>query len=218
MRTLIVIACVPGCVSAGAADVIAVYRRAFQIDPQLREAKAHRRAAIEAKPQAQAELLPQNLAGSSAMREHDCGAASTTVPLISEPGGAVSSRVRQAVCLQRAAKERVERVARATERLARDSYLGMVTDASRIKALRQAVGSNGIALGTTEAGFEAGTRPAVHVLPARRLRVQNRANFSRSRYDYPINVLKLQQAAGILSEQSLSSVNTLLRESPPPVP
>jgi outer membrane protein len=133
-------------------------------------------------------------------------------------GGAVSSRVRQAVYLQRAAKERVERVARATERTARDSYLGVVSDASRIKALRQAVQSNGIALQATEAAYEAGARPAIDVLQARRLWVQTRANFSRSRYDYLINVLKLQQAAGILSEQSLSSVNSLLRELPPPVP
>ena len=51
-----------------------------------------------------------------------------------------------------------------------------------------------------------------------RLWVQTRANFARSRYDYLINVLNLQQAARILSDQSLSSVNTLLREPPPPVP
>ena len=61
-------------------------------------------------------------------------------------------------------------------------------------------------------------RPAADDLQARRLWVQTGANFSHSRYDYLINVPKLQQAAEILSEQSLSSVNTLLRESPPPVP
>jgi outer membrane protein len=133
-------------------------------------------------------------------------------------GGAVSSRVRQAVYLQRAAKERVERVARATERAARDSYLGVVSEAARIKALRQAVESNGIALQAAEAAYESGAQPAVDVLQARQLWVQTRANFSRSRYDYLINVLKLQQAAGILSDQSLSSVNALLREPPPPVP
>jgi outer membrane protein len=139
-----------------------------------------------------------------------------TFPIYS--GGAVSSRVRQAVYLQRAAKERVERVARATERGARDSYLGVVSEAARIKALRQALESSGAALEATEAAYEAGTRPAVDVLQARRLWVQTRANFSHSRYDYLINVLKLQQAAGILSDQSLGSVNALLREAPPPVP
>jgi hypothetical protein len=59
---------------------------------------------------------------------------------------------------------------------------------------------------------------AFDALQARRLWVQTRANYSRSRYDYLINVLKLQQAAAIISEQGLSSVNALLRESPPPVP
>jgi outer membrane protein TolC len=39
----------------------------------------------------------------------------------------------------------------------------VVSEASQIKALRQAVGSNGIALGATESGFDAGTRPAVDV-------------------------------------------------------
>ncbi len=75
-----------------------------------------------------------------------------------------------------------------------------------------------IALGATETGLEGGAGAAADYLRARRLRVQTRANFSHSRYDYRINVLKLQQAAGILPEQSLSSVNTLLREPPPPVP
>ena len=88
---LILIACLLGCVSAGAADLIADYRCALQNNPQLREAEANRLAAIEAK--AQAVLLPLILASSSALREHDSGASSTTVPLISEPGGAPVGRV-----------------------------------------------------------------------------------------------------------------------------
>ncbi len=94
---LILIACLLGCVSAGAADLIADYRRALQNDPQLREAEANRLAAIEAKPQAQAVLLPQILASSSALREHDSGASSTTVPLISETGGAPVGQFRYGV-------------------------------------------------------------------------------------------------------------------------
>ncbi|MFI4891106.1 MAG: TolC family outer membrane protein [Steroidobacterales bacterium] len=131
-------------------------------------------------------------------------------------GGAVASQVRQAVYLQRAAKERVERIARATERATRDSYLGVLSESSRVKALRQAVDSNSVALESTEAGYEAGTRSAVDVLQSRRLWVQARTNYARSRYDYLINVLKLQQAAGILSEQSLGSINSGLKEPPAP--
>jgi outer membrane protein len=44
--------------------------------------------------------------------------------------------------------------------------------------------------------------------------VQAQTDYSRSRYDYMINVIKLQQAAGILSEQSLQRLNALLTESP----
>ena len=135
-----------------------------------------------------------------------------TFPLYS--GGMVSSQVRQAVYQHRAAKERVERVARQTEHDARDSYLGVLSEISRVKALRRAVESNATALNATEAGYEAGTRTAVDVVESRRLWIQAQTDYSRSRYDYMINVLKLQQAAGILSLQSLNRLNTLLKEQP----
>jgi outer membrane protein len=143
-----------------------------------------------------------------------------TFPLYS--GGMVSSQVRQAVYQHRAAQERVERVARQTEHDARDAYLGVLSEISRVKALRRAVESNATALTATQAGYEAGTRTAVDVLESRRLWIQAQTDYSRSRYDYMINVLKLQQAAGILSEQSLDKLNSLLKEQPlasdPPPP
>jgi outer membrane protein len=135
-----------------------------------------------------------------------------TFPLYS--GGMVSSQVRQAVYQQRAAKERVERVARQTEHDARDSYLGVLSEISRVKALRRAVESNATALNATESGYEAGTRTAVDVLESRRLWIQAQTDYSRSRYDYMINMLKLQQAAGILSAQSLNRLNALLKDQP----
>jgi outer membrane protein len=138
-----------------------------------------------------------------------------TIPIYS--GGAISSQVRQAVYQHRAAKERVERVARQTEHDARDAYLGVLSEISRVKALRRAVESNTIALNATEAGYEAGTRTAVDVLASRRQWVQAQTDYSRSRYDYMINVLHLQQAAGILSEQSLHRLNGLLTDTPPPL-
>src|ERR1700733_12045680 len=139
-----------------------------------------------------------------------------TFPLYS--GGMVSSRVRQAVYQHRAAKERVERVARQTEHDARDSYLGVLSEISRVKALRRAVESNATSLRATESGYEAGTRTAVDVLQSRQLWVQAQTDYPRSRYDYMLNVIKLQQAAGTLSQQSLEKINSLLRDSPPPAP
>jgi outer membrane protein len=133
-------------------------------------------------------------------------------------GGYVSSQVRQAVYQHRAAKERVERVARQTEHDARDSYLGVLSEISRVKALRRAVESNATSLRATESGYEAGTRTAVDVLQSRQLWVQAQTDYSRSRYDYMLNVLKLQQAAGTLSQQSLERINSLLQDTPVPPP
>jgi outer membrane protein len=136
-----------------------------------------------------------------------------SIPIYS--GGMVQSQVRQAVYLHRAAKERVERVARQTEHDARDAYLGVLSEISHVKALRRALESNATALNATESGYEAGTRTAVDVLESRRLWIQARTDYSRSRYDYMINVVKLQQAAGILSEQTLTRLNALLKDEAP---
>jgi outer membrane protein len=136
-----------------------------------------------------------------------------SIPIYS--GGMVSSQVRQAVYLHRAAKERVERVARQTEHDARDAYLGVLSEISHVRALSRALESNTTALNATESGYEAGTRTAVDVLESRRLWIQARTDYSRSRYDYMINVIKLQQAAGTLSEQTLTRLNSLLKDEPP---
>ena len=53
------------------------------------------------------------------------------------------------------------------------------------------------------------------MLQSRQQWVQAQTDYSRSRYDYMINMIKLQQAAGILSEQSLQRINALLTENPP---
>jgi outer membrane protein len=135
------------------------------------------------------------------------------IPIYS--GGMVSSQVRQAVYQHRAAKERLERVARQTEHDARDAYLGVLSEISHVQALRRALESNATALNATESGYEAGTRTAVEVLDSRRQWIQAQTDYSRSRYDYMVNVVKLQQAAGILSEQTLTSLNHLLNDSQP---
>src|SRR6202167_3250428 len=136
-----------------------------------------------------------------------------SIPIYS--GGMVSSQVRQAVYQHRATKERVERVARQTEHDARDAYLGVLSEISHVHALRRALESNATALNATESGYEAGTRTAVEVLESRRLWIQAQTDYSRSRYDYMVNVVKLQQAAGILSEQTLTILDRLLEDSRP---
>ncbi len=128
-----------------------------------------------------------------------------SVPLFT--GGLTSSRVKEAVYLHRAAREALERVARETERQTRDAYLGVLSEISRVQALRQALESSSTAVKATEAGFEVGTRTTVDVLDARRNLLQAETNYARSRYDYILNVLRLKQAAGILNVQDLEEVD-----------
>jgi outer membrane protein len=132
-----------------------------------------------------------------------------TFPIYS--GGGTSSRVRQQVYLQRAARERLERTARETERQTRDSYLGVLSEISRVKALKQALESSQTALQATEAGFDVGTRTTVDVLDARRQLFDAQTNFARSRYDYLLDVISLKQAAGTLSRNDMEQISGWLK-------
>lgn len=136
-----------------------------------------------------------------------------SVPLFS--GGAAQSRVRQSEYQWQAARERFTRVSRETERLARDAYLGVISEMSRVTALRQALESSQTALKATEAGYEVGTRTAVDVLDARKTLVQAQTNYSRSRYDYIINVLNLKLAAGTLDRAAVEEINGWLEKDAP---
>ena len=131
-------------------------------------------------------------------------------------GGATSSRVREAVYLHRASRENLQRVTRETERQARDAYLGVLSEISRVKALERAVESNQTALEATEAGFEVGTRTIVDVLNAQFQLFNAEVNYRQSRYDYLLNVMRLKQAAGNLAVQDLEALEPFLesRKSP----
>ena len=139
---------------------------------------------------------------------------SVSVPIWSS--GGTQSRVRQSSYRWQAAKQRLERVSRETERTARDAYLGVVSEMSRVQALKQALESSATALRATEAGYDVGTRTAVDVLAARQQLVGAQTTYARSRYDYMLNVLRLKQAAGILDRKALEDVNTSLETPPAP--
>ncbi|MGH8284666.1 MAG: TolC family outer membrane protein [Steroidobacteraceae bacterium] len=139
-----------------------------------------------------------------------------TMPIFS--GGLTTSQTRQSRFRWIAARERLQRVSRETERLARDSYLGVISEIARVQALRQAQESSQTALKATEAGYEVGTRTAVDVLDARRTLVQAQTNYARSRYDYLLNVFRLRQAAGNLDGATVSEINAWLAETAPPAP
>lgn len=144
----------------------------------------------------------------------DSIALQLSIPIFT--GGGTSSRVREAVYLHRASREQLQRVTRETERQARDAYLGVLSEISRVQALKQAVASSRTALEATQAGFDVGTRTIVDVLNSQFALYAAITNYEQSRYDYILNVLRLKQAAGTLQVQDLEEVDRWLtdRKSP----
>jgi outer membrane protein len=145
---------------------------------------------------------------------NDSIALQLSLPLFA--GGATSSRVREAVYLHRAAREQLQRVTRETERAARDSYLGVRAEKSRVDALKQAVASSQTALEATQAGFEVGTRTIVDVLNSQFTLYRAITNYEQARYDYLLNVLRLKQAGGTLQVQDLEMIDQFLIERKTP--
>jgi outer membrane protein len=125
-------------------------------------------------------------------------------------GGGVSSRVREAVYLHRASREVLQRVTRETDRQTRDSYLGVLAEISRVKALEQAVASARTALDATQAGFDVGTRTIVDVLISQQNLYRSITNYQQARYDYILNYMRLKQAAGMLQIQDLETLEPYL--------
>ena len=139
-----------------------------------------------------------------------------TVPLFT--GGLTQSKVRQAEYLWIAAKEGVVQSSRATERQARDAYLGVISGIAHVQALRQALESNQTALKATEAGYEVGTRTSVDLVTARKNLVQAQTNYAVARYDYIVSVLTLRLAAGNLDRPELVAINNWLTAAAPTSP
>jgi len=126
-------------------------------------------------------------------------------------GGAKNSRISQALALKRQSEEVYEQLKRNTESQVRNSFRGVITDISRVRALKQAVISAESALSAAEAGYEVGTRTTVDVLAARRNLFDAQRNHARARYNYILNTFTLRQAAGVLSVEDLQNLDNWLK-------
>ena len=118
-------------------------------------------------------------------------------------GGIVSSRTTQAVHQLDVAERDVESELRATERLTRSAFNNVSSSSARINALHQAVIASESAVEARTEGYQAGINTNIDVLDAQRDLFRAQRDHLRSRYDYVLNILRLKQAAGTLSENDL---------------
>ena len=122
-------------------------------------------------------------------------------------GGGTYSRTKQAEFDYQREKENLIKIKRAVTRQVRNAYRGVESSVSRAHALQATVKSSESALEATEAGFEVGTRTMVDVLAEQRNLYRSKRDYSRSRYEYLINIIKLKEASGSLTEADLQQIN-----------
>ncbi len=125
-------------------------------------------------------------------------------------GGIVSSRVREAVKLHSRTKDELELETRAVQRQTFSTYDGVLTDISKIEALKKSVEAYELGVEAKSIGFESGLTNSLTVLDAERDLFFARSEYARARYGYVLNGLRLKRAVGVLSAMDLEKVNAYL--------
>ncbi len=132
-------------------------------------------------------------------------ALSMTLPIYQ--GGFTNSRTREARALAEQAREDLLNQRLTVSRDTRNLFQRVATDVVRVGARMKAIASSESALEATETGYEVGTRNIVDVLQAQQRLYASQFDYADSRYNYVIDLMRLQQAAGILGEQHLTELN-----------
>jgi outer membrane protein len=126
-------------------------------------------------------------------------------------GGAISSRVREAVDKQEKARYDLDNARRQSALDARQAFLGVVSGDAQVKALRQALVSSESQLESTKLGLEVGVRTRVDVLNAQQLVYSTERDLAAARYQTLLAGLKLKAAAGSLGVDDLKALDALLQ-------
>ena len=125
-------------------------------------------------------------------------------------GGAVNSRVRQAIANHEKARFDVENQIRTAAQNARQFYLGVTNGLAQVRALEAALISSKTSLDSNKLGYEVGVRINIDVLNAQQQLFTTQRDLYKSRYDTIVNGFRLKAAAGSLTEDDVAAVNALL--------
>ena len=136
-----------------------------------------------------------------------------SVPLYT--GGLTRSRVRQANATADRAKELLLSQQLNVTRDTRNLYKSVTTDVIRVRARLKAIRSAQSALEATQTGYEVGTRNIVDVLQAQQRLYSSQFDYADSRYNYVLNLMRLKQVVGTLSQQDLTELNTFMDANNP---
>lgn len=132
-----------------------------------------------------------------------------SIPLFA--GFAIDSKVRESIALENKATHDLESAKRAVSQGARQAFLGVNSGLAQVKALEAAEISSKSAHESNKLGYQVGVRINIDVLNAQQQVSSTRKDLSKARNDTLVNTLRLKSAAGILKEDDILQINSLLQ-------
>lgn len=129
------------------------------------------------------------------------------VPLFA--GFAVQNRIKETVALEEKSRAQLDDARRSVEQATRTAFLGVQSGQAQVKALEAALASSKSALDANKTGYEVGVRINIDVLNAQSQVFQTERDLANARYQVLLGQLKLRQASGVLSDDSLRSIDAL---------
>ncbi|NBP37051.1 MAG: channel protein TolC [Betaproteobacteria bacterium] len=134
-------------------------------------------------------------------------------------GGAVESRIAEAVALQEKSRQDLLSAERAAEQSARTAFLGTNSLLAQVRALEAAERSSALALESNELGYQVGVRINIDVLNALQQLSTTRRDLSKARYDALLAGLRLKASTGSLGIVDIRIIDQFLKfERPIAVP
>ncbi|RYG11605.1 MAG: type I secretion protein TolC [Burkholderiales bacterium] len=126
-------------------------------------------------------------------------------------GGAVQSRVREAVALREKAAAELEATRRQLTAQVRQAFTAVVNGHLQIQALVHAAQASKAAVDANKVGYRIGTRLNIDVLNAEQQQFLAERDLHKARADTLMQTLRLQAAGARLGEDDLRAVGRLLK-------
>lgn len=146
--------------------------------------------------------------------EESAWGVTLSVPIFT--GGAVSANRRRTAQEFNAARQNRINLTRNTVTNTRSLHMTVMSDVSRVAARKQSIVSSRSALDATQAGYEVGTRNVVDVLNAQNSLFSAQRDYANSRYDYVLSMMRLKEAAGLLSPEDIIALDGYMEAPAPP--
>jgi outer membrane protein len=126
-------------------------------------------------------------------------------------GGAIESRVREAVALKEKTRQDLESARRAALFNAQNGFSGVNSAVASVRAFEQALVSAQTAYDSNKLGLEVGVRTNLDVLNVQQVVYSTRRDVAQSYFNYLTGYLRLKAATGSLSETDLEDINRQLK-------